>query len=111
MRYAFLIRAAGETGAGRIATAHNADDNAETVLLHLTRGSGLQGLTGIPPRRGSIVRPLLTTSRQEIETYLTRNGVPHVEDSSNLDPVFVRNKLRHEILPLLRSINRGSPRA
>ena len=70
MRYAFLQAAAQEVGANLIATAHNASDNAETVLLHLGRGSGLRGLAGMPPKRGNLIRPLLTTSREEIENYL-----------------------------------------
>lgn len=105
MRYAFLEQTALELGAARIATAHNADDNVETLLLHLIRGSGLQGLTGIPPRRGDIVRPLLTTSREEIEAYLSAHDIPHVEDSTNADTAYLRNKLRLEIIPLLRQLN------
>lgn len=105
LRYAFLEKTARERGAERIATAHNADDNAETLLLHLTRGSGLQGLTGIPPRRGNIVRPLLTTTREEIEAYNRAHGIPHVEDSTNSDTAFARNKLRREVMPVLRGLN------
>ena len=105
LRYAFLERAAGYFGCDRIATAHTADDNAETVLLNLVRGSGTKGLGGIPPRRGNIVRPLLETDRAEIEAYLKAQGVPHVEDSSNESLDFSRNRLRREILPLLREMN------
>ena len=105
LRYTFLEQTADRVGAGVIATAHNADDNVETLLLHLVRGSGLQGLTGIPPRRGRLVRPLLTTPRAEIEAYLEAHGLPHVEDASNADPAFARNKLRHQVLPLLRDLN------
>lgn len=105
LRYAFLERAANQVGASVIATAHNAGDNVETLLLHLIRGSGLQGLTGIPPRRGRLVRPLLTTTRPEIDAYLKANGLPHVEDASNADPTFARNKLRLQVLPLLRELN------
>ena len=76
MRYEFLRGAADAMGCGRIATAHSADDNLETLLLHLVRGAGLHGLAGIPPRRGVVVRPLLTTSRAEIVAYLEANGVP-----------------------------------
>ena len=107
MRYDFLEQTARQTGAAAIATAHNADDNAETVLLHLVRGAGLEGLTGIPPRRGAIIRPLLTASRTSIEGYLRDQGLPHVEDSSNQDPAFARNRLRQEVLPVLRAINPG----
>ena len=98
LRYTFLEQTADRVGAGVIATAHNADDNVETLLLHLVRGSGLQGLTGIPPRRGEVVRPLLTTSRAEIMDYLEEHHIPHREDSSNSDEAFTRNRLRREIL-------------
>lgn len=105
MRYAFLRATAETLGAARIATAHNADDNAETLLLHLVRGTGLQGLTGIAPRRGDLVRPLLTTSRADIESYVSAHAVPYVEDSTNADTAYTRNKLRHMVLPLLRELN------
>lgn len=105
LRYAFLERCADELGCTRIATAHNADDNAETVLLHLVRGSGARGLSGIPPRRGRLIRPLLETTRAEIEDYLRRHALPHVEDSSNRDERFSRNRLRARVLPALREIN------
>ncbi|ALP95605.1 tRNA lysidine(34) synthetase TilS [Intestinimonas butyriciproducens] len=105
MRYAFLEEAARAVGADRIATAHTADDNAETVLLHLIRGSGLQGLTGIRPRQGRLVRPLLTTTRREIEDYLELYHIPHVEDSTNQDDAYTRNQVRHQVIPLLDEIN------
>ena len=105
MRYAFLEEAARAVGADRIATAHTADDNAETVLLHLIRGSGLQGLTGIRPRQGRLVRPLLTTTRREIEDYLELYHIPHVEDSTNQDGAYTRNQVRHQVIPLLDEIN------
>lgn len=104
MRYAFLQQTALDVGADVIATAHNAEDNAETVLLHLMRGSGLRGLTGIPFRRGNIVRPLLTTRRAEIEEYMRRYGLPHVEDSSNADERFTRNRVRRQLIPLLEDM-------
>lgn len=104
MRYAFLRKTAQQIGADVIATAHHAEDNAETVLLHLLRGSALRGLTGIRPRRDNLVRPLLTTRRQEIEQYLQRYGLPHVEDSSNADDRFTRNRVRHQLLPLLEQL-------
>ena len=105
MRYAFLEDTARRLGCSRIATAHNADDNLETLLLHLTRGAGLHGLAGIPPRRGAIVRPLLTTSREEIGAYLERHGIAHVEDSTNTDEGYARNKLRSQVVPVLRQLN------
>ena len=105
LRYAFLERAADALGCDWIATAHNADDNAETILFHLLRGSGLDGLCGIPRRRGRIVRPLLDTTRAEVETYLRENGVAHVEDSSNAEEAFSRNLLRRQVMPVLRALN------
>ena len=105
LRYDFLRRTAEEAGADRIATAHNADDNAETLLLHLVRGTGLQGLTGIAPRRGALVRPLLTTSRAEIEDYVDRHRLDYVQDSTNEDQRYTRNYLRHQVMPLLRQCN------
>ena len=105
LRYAFLERTADAMNCAWIATAHNADDNAETVLLHLLRGSGAVGLGGIPRRRGRIVRPLLDTPRSAIERYLREQGVPHVEDSSNGSDAYTRNFLRHRVTPLLRELN------
>ena len=105
LRYAFLERTRHILGADRIATAHHAQDNSETLLLHLIRGSGLRGLGGIPPVRGNIVRPLLTAQRWEIHSYLTRHHIPYVEDASNQDIRYTRNFIRHEILPLLEQCN------
>lgn len=105
MRYGFLTATAQELGADKIATAHNADDNAETLLLHLARGTGLDGLTGIPPVRGILIRPLLATPRIDIAVYLAQEEIPHVEDSSNQDTVYARNRLRQEVMPVLRDLN------
>lgn len=102
MRYDFLQQAARELDCTVIATAHNADDNAETVLLHLMRGTGLRGLGGIPPVRDNIVRPLLTTTREEIEAYLRAQGLPWVEDSTNRSDRYLRNRVRHQVIPVLR---------
>lgn len=107
VRYQFLERAADRLGAERIATAHHREDNAETVLLHLLRGSGLQGLGGIPPARGRIVRPLLETSRDDINAYIQAHSIPYVEDETNQEPIFTRNRLRLEALPLLEEIFPG----
>ena len=105
LRYDFLERTAEELGADLIATAHNANDNVETMLLHLVRGSGLQGLTGIRPRQGKRIRPLLTTTRAEILAYLEAHRLPHVEDSTNADTAYARNRLRHQVIPLLEELN------
>ncbi len=105
LRYAFLFKAAEDLGAARILTAHNRDDNAETLLFNLTRGSGAAGLCGIPRERGLILRPLLHTGRAEIEAYLEENAVPHAEDSTNGSDDYTRNLIRHQIVPLLRQIN------
>ena len=101
-RYEFLLSL--DPGA-KIATAHTADDNAETLLMHLLRGASLDGLGGIPPRRGRIVRPLLSVTRAQILNYLGEFGLPHVEDSSNAGDGFLRNRLRHGVLPALRAEN------
>ena len=107
MRYAFLNEVARNTGSDRIATAHTADDNAETVLLHLARGTGLQGLTGISPIRGNLIRPLLTATRRDVEDFLSTKELPHVEDSSNSDDYFARNRVRHQVIPVLESLYPG----
>lgn len=104
-RYAFLEETAARTGAARIATAHNADDELETVLLHLTRGCGLNGLTGIQPRRGLLIRPLLKTTRSAIDAYVQEFQLPFVEDETNADTGYSRNRIRHQVVPVLRSIN------
>lgn len=105
LRYEFLEQTRRELGLELIATAHNADDNAETMLFNLTRGSGAKGLAGIPETRGCIVRPLLRADRQSIEEYNRDNGVPHTEDSSNDSDDYSRNLIRHRVMPALREIN------
>lgn len=102
-RYAFFQEAAGEDG--KIATAHTLDDSIETLLLNLTRGTGLRGLCGIPKRRGNIIRPLLTCTREEILAYLEKEGLSHVEDSSNDGDDYTRNRIRHRVIPELLAIN------
>ena len=105
LRYRFLGQAALEAGCPLIATGHHAGDSAETVLMNLIRGCGLKGLAGIPERRDNIVRPMLEVSRGEIEAYLKEHGVPHVEDETNDDVNYTRNKVRHQLLPLLEELN------
>lgn len=107
LRYRFLEETADRAGAARIATAHHREDNAETVLLHLLRGTGLHGLTGIAPVRGRIVRPLLEMSREAINGYVRENSIPYVEDETNADPAYTRNRLRLEVLPLLEDLSPG----
>lgn len=107
MRYAFLEKTAAETSAGCIATAHNANDNAETMLFHLARGSGLRGLGAIPPVRENIVRPMLAVTRREAEAWLSERGIPHVEDSTNARDDYARNRIRHAVVPVLEEINAG----
>ena len=102
LRYGFL-EGLGDGGT-RIATAHQAEDQAETVLLNLLRGSGLRGLGGIPPVRGRVIRPLLAATRPEILAYIRERGLSFVEDSSNASDDFRRNKLRHRVLPVLEEI-------
>ncbi len=105
LRYAFLERAAEQYDCDRIATAHHAEDNAETVLWNLVRGSGTRGLSGIPPVRGKIIRPLLNVTRPQIEAYLRENGLACVDDSSNGADDNPRNRIRHHVLPLLLAEN------
>lgn len=90
---------------GFIATAHTADDQAETFLLNLLRGTGLKGLGGIPPRRQQYLRPMLCVSRQEILEYLAAQGLSHREDATNGEDDCVRNRLRHHVIPLLKQEN------
>ena len=111
LRYAFLLKTAEALGAAYILTAHSRDDNAETLLFNLIRGSGTAGLCGIPERRGQLLRPLLHVSRAEIEAYLSAHSVPHVEDSTNASDDYTRNLIRHRVVPLLREINPRFPEA
>ena len=105
LRYAFLTDCAAAHGYDWIATAHTADDNAETLLLNLARGCGLRGLTGIPPQRGKLLRPMLDTTRAEAEAYLAAHGIAHVEDSTNASDAYARNRVRHHAVPALESVN------
>lgn len=107
MRYSFLRQAAEEAGADLIATAHTASDNVETILFHLARGSGLRGLGGILPKREEIIRPLLTVTRREVEDYLFGHSLPHIEDSSNFNDDYTRNRIRHQVLPVLEEVSPG----
>lgn len=99
-RYAFF-----RTLPGKIATAHTADDNAETLLMHLVRGTGLKGLGGISPVNGRVIRPMLACTRQQVIAFLEEYSISHVEDSSNARDAFLRNRLRHHVMPLLAAEN------
>ena len=105
-RYRFLEETAPD--GALIATAHTADDAAETVILNLLRGSGLAGARGIPARRGRIVRPLLAERRSTLRELLDAAGVGYREDPSNAVPAFLRTRVRHEVLPLLEAIRPGA---
>lgn len=99
-RYGFL-----KTLSGKIATAHTADDNAETVLMHLVRGTGLKGLGGIAPQNGCLIRPMLSVTRQEVLAFLNEYSLTYVSDSTNDSDDFMRNRLRHHVMPLLQREN------
>jgi len=115
VRYQFLARVAASVGAARVLVAHTADDDAETVLLHLLRGSGLAGLEGLKPLslwrstltdvQVELARPLLGFSRADTEDYCARHHLSPREDESNFDPGFLRNRVRHELLPHLETYN------
>ena len=96
---------------GKIATAHTLSDNAETVLLHLSRGAGTKGLCGIPPVRGNIIRPLIECSRDEVEDFCKKRGLDFVTDSTNLCDDYSRNFIRNNIIPLFKKLNPGFERA
>lgn len=108
LRYGYFEQLRRECGFDAIAVAHHRDDNIETVLLNMVRGTGIKGLTGIQPRNGHVVRPLLCISRNDIVDYLDETGQDYVTDSTNLESVYSRNKIRLDVLPLLRSINPGA---
>ena len=100
----------GADGAGsvKIAVAHNKNDLAETVIYNMVRGSSLQGLAGIRPVRDRIIRPLLMTKRSDIERYLNEIGQDYITDSTNLETDYSRNKIRHQVLPVLEELNDGA---
>jgi tRNA(Ile)-lysidine synthase len=102
LRYEFFNRAAASLGADYVAVGHTRDDQAETVLMRLVRGAGPVGLAGIHPRAGLIVRPLLDVTRRELREYLLQGAIAFREDASNLDVSVPRNRVRHELLPLLQ---------
>lgn len=105
LRYAWFEKIRIEQAASAIAVAHHIDDNVETLLMNLVRGTGLRGMTGIPVRNGHIIRPMLCFTREEILEYLVRYNLEFVEDSTNASSDYMRNKFRNEVFPLLEEIN------
>ena len=105
LRYNWFEELRQETGCQWIAVAHHQDDSIETFLLNLIRGTGIKGLRGIQPKNGYVVRPLLCVNREEILDYLQHLGQPFVNDSTNQQHDYTRNKIRLDLLPLLETIN------
>ena len=105
LRYSWFEKLSNEHSFSHLLTAHHADDNLETFLINLSRGTGLEGLTGIPPINGSIVRPLLVFSREEILNYAKQNNIEWREDESNSETKYLRNKIRHQVTPILKELN------
>jgi tRNA(Ile)-lysidine synthase len=105
VRYGFLHRVAKTVGASRIATGHTAADQAETFLMRLLRGAGVAGLSAIPPVRKSIIRPLIEVTREDVMEYLQSSELEYVSDPSNTKPVYTRNRIRMEVLPVLKRFN------
>jgi tRNA(Ile)-lysidine synthase len=102
LRYKFLNETALNIGADRIAIGHNADDRAETLLFNIIRGCGIDGLSSIKPTNGNIIRPLIDTTRAEIEEYIELHNLPYKIDGSNADITYTRNKIRHVLFPILK---------
>lgn len=105
VRYGFFNETAEKYGYNKIAVAHNKNDNAETMLLNLLRGSGSKGLCAIPKTRGNIIRPLIDVKREEIENYLREKGQEFVTDKTNFDCDYTRNKIRNKVIPVLLEVN------
>lgn len=105
LRYRYFAQLAKDIKADGICVAHHRDDNVETVILNLLRGSGVDGLAGIAPKNGNILRPLLCISRQDILDYLQLQGQNYVTDSTNLEDDALRNRIRHHVIPLLETVN------
>ena len=105
LRYRWFEQLREDVGAAGICVAHHRDDSVETIILNMVRGTGVRGLTGIRPRNGHILRPLLCVSRAEIERYLAERGQEYVTDSTNLEDEATRNKVRHHVIPELRQLN------
>ena len=105
VRYGFLQQVAHDTGADRIATGHTADDQAETFLMRLMRGAGVSGLSAIPPFRDNIIRPLIDVTREAVLAHLNEGRIEYKTDPSNAKPLYTRNRIRMEVLPILKTFN------
>jgi tRNA(Ile)-lysidine synthase len=103
LRYKFFNITAQKHGFDKIALGHQKEDMAETILINILRGSGPQGISGIPPKRDQVIRPLININRTDIEIFLQSENIAHIKDSSNMDPQFLRNRIRHFLIPLLVS--------
>ena len=111
VRYEAFTRAADDLRATHVATGHTQDDQAETVLMRVLRGTGTRGLAGVRARRGRYIRPLLECSREDLRRYLTARNEAWREDSSNDDVQIFRNRVRHELVPVIQRVAPGSIRA
>lgn len=105
VRYEYFYKIADKVGANKIAVAHNLNDNVETILMNLIRGCGIDGLCGIPKENKKIIRPLINVSREEIEEYIKENNLVAMQDKTNFETVYTRNKIRNELIPYLKNIN------
>lgn len=110
LRYEYFNALCDKYGYTEIVTAHHAEDQAETLLFHLSRGCGVEGLRGMRPRNGKIVRPLLSFNREELESWLSENQIAYVDDSSNASDDYARNYIRHNVLPDLVTVNQQAVR-
>lgn len=105
LRYSWFDELLQNNSLTKVATAHHLEDQLETILINLTRGTGLKGLRGMKAKRDTIIRPLLCVSRDEINDFIYANHIPFREDSSNASGKYFRNKIRHEVIPVLKEIN------
>lgn len=105
LRYEWFETQRTALGCRYLAVAHHRDDSVETVLINLIRGTGISGLTGIAPLNGTVIRPILGLSREEVENYISQSNLNYVTDSTNKETIYVRNKIRNRILPLMKEIN------
>jgi len=107
LRYLWLLETARENDYELVATAHHLDDSIETLLINMLRGTGIRGLAGIPEKTGNIIRPMLFAPRKDLEDYAREQRIEYRLDKSNLEEIYLRNRLRHKVVPILREINPG----